>query len=325
MERNNSRAKGASAAAEQEWQRAIEEWQLHLRFARSLSDNTIAAYGLNTTQLADYCCSLPRPKSPTEVERDDILNYIAQLKPHNRNGKVVGTSVTPTTQARILASLRAFFGFMVLGRKMEAAPTDFIPPPKTARHLPDVLTVEEIDRMIATIDLSDRFGHRNRTIVELLYSCGLRASELITLRIGDLFLAERALRVVGKGNKERVVPMSPEAIRQVQLYLATRPAIANSNSGDTLLLNNRGGAMSRMSVFNIIKECALLAGIDKSISPHTLRHSFATHLLEGGANIRAVQQLLGHQSIATTEIYTHLDRRHLQQTVDTFLPLSKQN
>ena len=200
--------------------------------------------------------------------------------------------------------------------------TDGILTPKPPQRLPDTLEVEEIDAMLATIDLSSPVGHRDKAIIEVLYSCGVRASELTGLDLSDIYWEDDMLRIFGKGRKQRYVPMSGEAVRQLRLYISTRSQFTTSASGDALFINQRGGRLTRMSVINIVKRAAADAGITKSISPHTLRHSFATHLLKGGADIRQVQELLGHESVTTTEIYTHLDTRHLHTVVES-LPMGK--
>lgn len=296
----------------QEWEKTIESWGRHLRLERGLSVNTIAAYTANLSNFAAHLCSAPSTtKLPSEVTKGDIEEYMVVL--YERR-------TTPTTQARNLSALRAFFRYLVFKGIMTDSPTAKVSSPKTGRTLPDTLSTGEIDAMIAAIDPSSKAGHRDRAVIEMLYSCGLRASELTGLRLGDIFWKERVVRVIGKGDKQRLVPFSKAAQRQLKLYLECRPQMATVASGDILFLNQRGGGLSRMSVFNIVTDSAQRAGITKSISPHTLRHSFATHLLEGGADIRQVQELLGHEDITTTEIYTHISKRHLREVIEA-LPL----
>lgn len=301
-----------------EWEKTIKQWEMYLRLERSLSENTLSAYLLNIRQFASA-----QRHSPQDITKEDIDLYLAETTTHTRQGEKTEQKIAKTTHSRILSALRNFYKFMLSEEKVEVAPTENIRSPKSDRPLPEVLSLEEIDRMMATIDLSHPAGHRNRAILELMYSCGLRVSEVVGLRIGDLFIEERVVRVMGKGSKERLVPLSQEALRQVRLYMLTRPSFRPENKCDHLFLNHLGHPLSRMSVFNIVRQCADRAGIDKHVSPHSLRHSFATHLLEGGAGIRAVQQLLGHADITTTEIYTHLDRSHLANTVESFLPSLK--
>ena len=218
------------------------------------------------------------------------------------------------SQARRLSGVKSFYNYLLINDKIEQLPTDNIENPRLDRTLPDVLTVEEIDAMLATFDMTTSKGCRDSAMVEVLYSCGLRVSELTSLKISDLFFGEGYIRIVGKGDKQRLVPISSIARDKIQLYMDHRSPASRSEA--TLFLNNRGKPITRVMVFNIIKQAALLAGIDKQISPHTLRHSFATHLLEGGANIRQVQELLGHESILTTEVYTHVNRKHLRGVVE---------
>ena len=224
-----------------------------------------------------------------------------------------------SSQARALSGIRSFFNFLLLTDEIEASPAELITAPKFGRHLPDVLTTDEIDRILAAIDTSTVKGLRDSAMLELLYSCGLRVSELVSLRLGDLFFGEGYIRVTGKGDKQRLVPINDIARDKIRFYLEERRT--DSRSEDILFLNNRGTQLTRVMVFTLLREAARRAGIEKKISPHTFRHSFATHLLEGGAGIRQVQELLGHESILTTEIYTHLDSEHLRRTVEEHLTL----
>ncbi|MBR7097659.1 MAG: tyrosine-type recombinase/integrase, partial [Alistipes sp.] len=224
-----------------------------------------------------------------------------------------------SSQARNLSGIKSFYNFLLLSDIIESSPAEHILPPKAARHLPDTLSVEEIDRIIGTIDHSTTKGLRDRAILEVLYSCGLRVSELCELKLSDLFFGEGYIRVTGKGDKQRLVPISGIARDRIQLYLEQRHT--DHRSEESVFLNNRGTKLTRVMIFTIIKQATKLAGIDKKISPHTLRHSFATHLLEGGADIRQVQELLGHENILTTEIYTHLDTTHLRETVQKHIQI----
>ncbi len=242
---------------------------------------------------------------PQRVEPQMIERYMAWLYDQGRRR---------TSQARRLSGIKSFYNYLLLGDRIDMLPTEFVESPKFGRTLPDVLTVEEIDRIISVIDISTAKGIRDSAMLEVLYSCGLRVSELTSLRLGDLFFGEGYIRIVGKGDKERIVPVSSAARDKVQLYMERRKP--RRDSEDTLFLNNRGQALTRIMVFTIIRKAALMAGIDKRISPHTFRHSYATHLLEGGASIRQVQELLGHENIMTTEIYTHVDRARLRETIE---------
>lgn len=295
------------------WQRYIGRWDSFLRFERGMSAHTVEAY---TRDVGDFAVWLqehyPSVEAP-DVEAEMVGGWIEHL--------VVDEDKKRTSQARKLSAVKAFFRYLVLAGVVEASPCSKVSTPKEQRHLPEVLTVEEIDRALATIDLSSPGGHRDRAIFEMLYSLGLRVSELLSLRFADVHIKDKIVVVMGKGGKQRLVPMSDEAVRQLRLYLECRPTTAEGGDDNYLFLNQRGGRLSRMSVLNIVKKAVADAGISKNVSPHTLRHSFATHLLQGGADIRQVQALLGHSSISTTEIYTHLDRDYLHAAMEEFLPL----
>ena len=247
---------------------------------------------------------------PRKVERNMVEHYMVVLFEQGRE---------KSSQARNLSGIKSFFNFMLLNDLISSSPAELVEAPKAGRKLPDTLSVDEIDRLIGSIDPSTCKGLRDRAILEVLYSCGVRVSELCDLKIGDLFFGEGYIRIIGKGDKQRLVPVSGIARDRIQLYLETRRDERSNEA--TLFLNNRGGRLTRVMIFTIIKQAALRAGIDKRISPHTFRHSFATHLLEGGANIRQVQELLGHENILTTEIYTHLDSSHLRETLEAHMQL----
>ena len=302
-------------SASERWREQLAEWEHHLRLARHVANNTVVSYLIDVRGLADYCIGFH--KGPTDVVRQDVEAYLAV-----RNDE---QGIKRTSQARMLCGMRSFFDYLVDEKVMEAAPTDGIESPKGERPLPEILSVEEIDSALATIDLSHPTGHRDKAIFEMLYSCGLRASELTGLNCGDIHIRERLVKVKGKGSKSRLVPLSDEAAKQLGFYLQTRNSLVGQNDNGALFLNSRGGRLTRMSVFNIVSGAVERAGIGKKVSPHTLRHSFATHLLIGGASIRQVQELLGHESISTTEIYTHLDRQHLHRTMGEKLPFPKKN
>ncbi len=295
-----------------DWDSSIAHFRTHLQFERKMSRHTVDAYLRDVGQFRDFVDGV----APTEVTNEHIEAWMSTI--YDRR-------MEASSQARKLSGLRSFFRFVqAIGSSdgIETSPTDFVDTPKIGRRLPDVLTVGEIDAMLATIDLSTDQGHRNRAMLETLYSCGLRVSEVVDLQLGDLFFDEGFVRVTGKGSKQRLVPISGEAQHQIELWLAQRRHMeVDARSADTVFLNKRGRKLSRVMIFNIIKEAAIAAGIAKHVSPHTLRHSFATHLLEGGASIRQVQQMLGHESILTTEIYTHLDRSALKESLEKHHPL----
>lgn len=288
------------------WREILRRYRIYMQLEKHLSQNTIEAYMRDIKQfqhfiLHQYDCL------PKDVARENIERYMDWL--YDRGTK-------KSSQARQLSGIKSFFNYLLLKDMIASSPAELILPPKPAKVLPDTLSTDEIDRMIATIDDSSPKGIRDKAILEVLYSCGLRVSELCNLRLGDLFFGEGYIRIIGKGDKQRLVPISGVACERIQRYKEVR---TKKTTEDTLFLNNRGTKLTRVMIFNIIKQAALLAGIDKSISPHTLRHSFATHLLEGGANIRQVQEMLGHESILTTEVYTHLDTTNLRQTIDTHI------
>lgn len=297
------------------WEKEIGLWGQQMRLERGLSPRTVEAYTHNLCDFALWMEEHQRSTPPSEVAKHHIESFMVTL--YER-----GT--TPTTQARTLSALRTFFGHLLQKRAIDTLPTEGVLSPKCGRSLPDTLTIEEIDAMLATIDLSTPAGHRDHAELEMLYSCGLRVSELVGLRMGDIFWEEGIVRVMGKGSKQRLVPISKEAMRCLRLWLQWRPLLTTPLSEDFLFINQRGGkAISRMAVFSTVERAARDAGITKRISPHTLRHSFATHLLEGGADIRQVQELLGHENITTTEIYTHLNAQHLAEVISA-LPTKKQ-
>lgn len=292
------------------WERVKAEYKRYLIVERRLSENTVAAYMRDYDDFMHYVLRL-HTAVPKDVTSEIISKYMDWLY---RSG------CSSASQARKLSGVKSLYNYLLIKDEIEQMPTESIEPPKAERLLPDVLTVAEIDAMIATFDMTTVKGCRDNAIVEVLYSTGLRVSELVSLRIDNLFFGEGYIRVVGKGDKQRLVPIGSAARDKIQLYMELRRPKRSSEA--TLFLNNRGEPLTRVMVFNIIKQAARLAGIDKSISPHTLRHSYATHLLEGGANIRQVQELLGHESITTTEVYTHLDRGHLRRVVeDSFVDL----
>ena len=291
------------------WADAGRRYATYIKLEKRLSANSVEAYMRDLRQFAHFILRM-WDVPPRKVEAAMVERYMAWLYDRGRE---------KSSQARALSSVRSFFNFLMINDQIDASPAEFVQSPKFGRQLPDVLSTDEIDRIIATVDTSTVKGLRDQAMLEVLYSCGLRVSELTSLRIQDLFFGEGYIRVIGKGDKQRIVPISAVARERIHRYLNKRPG-ARSNE-DILFLNNRGGKLTRVMVFTILKEAAQRAGIHKHISPHTFRHSFATHLLEGGASIRQVQEMLGHESILTTEIYTHLDREHLRRTVEEHLPI----
>ena len=289
------------------WKDILSDYTSYLVIERALSKNSVSSYISDISKLAGTY----NDKSPEELSGEDLSAFIAQQ----------ATAISKRSQSRLISAMKSFFGFMEIEGRIQVNPADTIDPPKISRHIPVVLSVEEIDRIMNSVDLSEPEGQRNRAILEVLYSCGLRVSELISLRISDLFFDESFIRVIGKGDKQRLVPIGEPAMQAVQLYLSqTRRAYVSKKAEDILFLNRRGGKLSRQMIFLMIKSQCEKAGITKEISPHTFRHSFATHLVENGADLRAVQQMLGHESIITTEIYTHIDSRKWQDGIIKYHP-----
>lgn len=285
------------------WTDILSDYRSYLRIERSLSPNTVASYISDISKLR----SMYGNRRPEDLDGNDLSSFLAAE---------VRQGLSKRSQSRLVSSLKSFYGFLEMEGRLQCNPAEAIYSPKLSRHIPTVLSVEEVDRIISSVDLSTPEGHRNRAILEVLYSCGLRVSELVSLRISDLFFEDSFIRVIGKGNKQRLVPIGGPAVRAVRRYISqTRRSFASGKDEDILFLNRRGRKMSRQMVFLIIKRQCETAGITKEISPHTFRHSFATHLVENGADLRAVQQMLGHESILTTEIYTHIDSRKWQETI----------
>ena len=283
----------------------IRKYQQYLKLEKSLSKNTLDAYMTDLDKLLNFLQS--ENIEISDVCLDDLERFSAGL--HD-------IGIHPRSQARIISGIKSFFHFLIMADYLEADPSELLEGPKIGLKLPEVLTVEEIDSIIAAIDLSKNEGQRNRAILETLYSCGLRVSELTNLKLSDLYFNEGFIKVEGKGSKQRLVPISPRAIKEIKLYFTDRNrGKIKKEYEDYVFLARWGKNISRIMVFHLIKELAQTAGITKNISPHTFRHSFATHLLEGGANLRAIQCMLGHESIATTEIYTHIDRNMLRSEI----------
>lgn len=291
----------------------LKQYSAYLLLERGLSENTRESYLNDVAKLMRYINE--NNLTIKDITLDTLHNFIAEL--HD-------LGISSRSQARIISGLKSFFRFLKLENHINTNPTLLLESPRIGRKLPEVLSIEDIDKMISCIDLSTNEGQRNRAIIETLYSCGLRVSELVNLEINKIFLEEEYVVIKGKGNKERIVPISPVAIHEIKLYLNDRQHLdIKPGEENILFLNRRGRRLTRVMIFYIIKQLAELAGIRKEISPHTLRHSFATHLLEGGANLRAIQQMLGHESIATTEIYIHIDRTRLRDEILTYHPRNK--
>ena len=286
---------------------------------KSLSSHSIDAYLRDVNKLLEFVLIRKIDLSPDKLTNDHLTKFIYYINDLGLEAK---------SQARIISGIRAFYRFMLMEDIIDTDPSELLESPRLQRSLPDVLSYEEIDRILSSIDMSQAHSQRNRAMFEALYACGLRVSELITLKISNYFPEQGFIKVLGKNNKERLVPIGDSAIKHINLYLATDrihlPVIVQ-NQEDVLFLNRRGKGLTRIMVFTLIRKFTALAGINKTVSPHTFRHSFATHLVEGGADLRAVQEMLGHESILTTEIYTHVDRKYLRETMMKYHPLSKKN
>ena len=298
-----------------DWQAAKKGFRSYLKLERSLSPNSIGAYLGDLDKLIQFADSKIVKLQPQTIKHRDLTEFIAWV---NELGMI------PSSQARIISGIKAFYRYLLLDNQISDDPSELIEGPKLTRKLPDTLSLVDIDKLITAVDVSTPEGMRNKTMIEVLYGCGLRVSELITLRISNLYLEINFIKIVGKGNKERLVPIGSEAIKYLKIWLSEiRPHIPIQNGEeDMVFLNRRGKRLSRVYVFMMIKELAEKIGLKKSISPHTFRHSFATHLIEGGADLRAVQEMLGHESITTTEIYTHLDREYLKSVIISHHPRS---
>ena len=291
-------------------------FEAFLKLERSLSPHSVQAYIRDVNKLVDFFELNEIDPAPKQISQKDIRAFINHLS---------DLGIAARTQARILSGLKSYFDYLILEGVLNESPAELIESPKIGMKLPEVLSIEEIDRMIGSIDLSKPEGERNRAILETLYSCGLRVSELTGLKLSNLLKEEGFVRVEGKGGKERLIPIGKSALKYINYYLETQRnhQEIDPDSEDILFLNRRGKALSRVMIFNIVKHHAEMAGVEKNISPHTFRHSFATHLVEGGADLRAVQEMLGHESITTTEIYTHIDRQYLKDAIIQFHPRAK--
>jgi len=297
------------------WSFYIKSYQSYLKIERGLSKNTVANYSFDIERLCLFLDTNQIEVSPLQIKEETIQQFVY----------AISSQVNARSQARIISGLKSFFSYLIFEDYRSDNPMELIESPKTTRKLPDTLSLEEIDALIAAIDLSSKEGERNRAMLETLYGCGLRVSELVSLKISDLFFDEGFIKITGKGNKERFVPIANLTKKYIQIYKdSVRPEIPfKKEFSDTLFLNRRGGQLTRAMVFTIINNLATRIGLKKKISPHTFRHSFATHLLENGADLRSIQLMLGHESITTTEIYLHLDRKFLTDVLENFHPRKK--
>ncbi len=294
------------------WNHAIKDYKHYLKIERGLSENSIISYTLDVERLIKYLEDQHIISSPISIDKEVLQQFVFET----------AKLVNPRSQSRIISGLKSFFSYLVFEEYRESNPMELIESPKIGRKLPDTLSVEEIDQIIAQIDLSTPEGERNRAIIETLYGCGLRVSEVISLKLSSLFFSEGYISVTGKGDKQRFVPIGELTQKYINIYKSEIRNHMNVQSGheDTLFLNRRGRQLTRAMVFTIIKRLVEKSNINKKVSPHTFRHSFATHLLENGADLRAIQLMLGHESITTTEIYMHVDRTHLQEVIHNFHP-----
>jgi integrase/recombinase XerD len=295
------------------WKKSFKDFETFLRLEKSLSQNSIEAYLNDVSKLDNFFQETGRDTLPAQVQYSDLKEFLIWFNKDNKNTR---------TQSRVLSGIRAYFKFLLIEGEVTDNPSSLIESPKIGLKLPEVLSIIEIDSMIDVIDLSKPEGHRNKAIIETLYGCGLRVSELVGLKLTDIHYKEGYVIVTGKGSKQRLVPVSGKALKEIDLYKQDRNRLPVIKDSNTLFLNRRGSRLTRVMIFTIIKDLAAKAGIKKNISPHTFRHSFATHMIEAGADLRAVQEMLGHESILTTEIYTHIDRSYLRDTLMMFHPRS---
>jgi len=299
----------------------VNQWKIYnrdfvnyLKIERGLAENSIFAYQSDLEKLSDFC--IARSIAPKEVDLETLKGFVADL---------YDLGLSARSQARVISGVKQFFDFLVLEGVRDEDPSSLLELPMIGLKLPVFLSIQEIDAMLAAIDLSKPEGHRNKAMLETLYSCGLRVSELINLKFSNIFFNQGFIRVIGKGNKERLVPVSPSVEKEINIYVSGTRNHMNVQKGheDFVFLNRRGKQLTRVMIFTIVKNLALSIGLKKKVSPHTFRHSFATHLIEGGANLRAIQEMLGHESITTTEIYTHLDQSYIREAIISFHPRNK--
>ena len=295
------------------WESSIKGFKSYLQIERSLSDNSVQAYIHDIKKFANY--AIPLKLNELKIQRENISDFLAELK---------DDGIAARSQARIISGIKAFYKYLIIEDYIKHDPTELIESPKVGFKLPDTLSLIEIDKLISAVDLSNKQGERNRAILETLYSCGLRVSELTNLKISNIYFNEGYLKVIGKGDKERLAPIGGRALKYLTTYIneVRNHQTIKKGQEDFVFLNNRGAGLTRVMIFLIIQKLAAEIGLKKKISPHTFRHSFATHLIEGGADLRAVQEMLGHESITTTEIYTHLDKDYLRSNIIQFHPRS---
>jgi len=295
------------------WESSIKGFKSYLQIERSLSINSVQAYIRDVKKFANY--AIPLKLNELKINREDISEFLNTLQNEN---------ISARSQARIISGIKAFYKYLIIEDYIKHNPTELIESPKIGLKLPDTLSLIEIDKLIAAIDLSNKQGERNRAIIETLYSCGLRVSELTNLKLSNIYFNEGYIKVIGKGDKERLAPIGGKALKYLQIYIneVRNHQTIKKGQEDFIFLNNRGAGLTRVMIFVIIQKLAEKIGLKKKISPHTFRHSFATHLIEGGADLRAVQEMLGHESITTTEIYTHLDKDYLRSNIIQFHPRS---
>lgn len=295
------------------WEAYLKGFKAYLQLERSMSDNTVDAYMHDAAMLGDFMRSAEMGVALEDVSLNNLQSFLAHINE---------MELSAGTQARVISGIKSFYRYLLLEEVVKNDPTELLEAPKLKRALPEFLSIDEVELLFNTIDHSTPEGQRNRAMLETMYSCGLRVSELINLQLSNLYLDVGFVRVIGKGNKERLVPVGETAVKQIKLYKDHVRSFVNIKQGneDIVFLNRRGSALSRVMVFLILKDLTTKSGIKKNIHPHTLRHSFATHLVEAGADLRAVQEMMGHKSITTTEIYTHLDRTYLRQTLEKFHP-----
>ena len=295
------------------WESSIKGFKSYLQIERSLSDNSVQAYIRDIKKFANY--AIPLKLNELKIQRENISDFLAELK---------DDGIAARSQARIISGIKAFYKYLIIEDYIRYDPTELIESPKVGFKLPDTLSLIEIDKLISAVDLSNKQGERNRAILETLYSCGLRVSELTNLKLSNIYFNEGYLKVIGKGDKERLAPIGGRALKYLTTYIneVRNHQTIKKGQEDFVFLNNRGAGLTRVMIFLIIQKLAAEIGLKKKISPHTFRHSFATHLIEGGADLRAVQEMLGHESITTTEIYTHLDKDYLRSNIIQFHPRS---
>ena len=295
------------------WESSIKGFKSYLQIERSLSDNSVQAYIRDIKKFANY--AIPLKLNELKIQRESISDFLAELK---------DDGIAARSQSRIISGIKAFYKYLIIEDYIKYDPTELIESPKVGFKLPDTLSLIEIDKLISAVDLSNKQGERNRAILETLYSCGLRVSELTNLKLSNIYFNEGYLKVIGKGDKERLAPIGGRALKYLTTYIneVRNHQTIKKGQEDFVFLNNRGAGLTRVMIFLIIQKLAAEIGLKKKISPHTFRHSFATHLIEGGADLRAVQEMLGHESITTTEIYTHLDKDYLRSNIIEFHPRS---